>query len=132
MRYSLNDLEIMKNRIKSNFKPKVPLEEDEQVKLVEYLELKKIKFTAIPNSTYTKSWKQKNKNTKMGVRSGLPDLFLIIRDHALFIELKRIKWWIVSEYQKSWLSAINQTEIKAYVAEWFLEAKEIIDYYLKK
>lgn len=132
MRYSVEDLEIMQNRVKSNFKPKVPLEEDEQVKLIEYLELKKIKFTSIPNSTYTKSWAVKNRNKRTGVRAGLPDVFIICNNHAFFIELKRIKWWVISDVQKSWLSAINQTEINAYVCNWFLDAKELVDYYLKK
>jgi hypothetical protein len=30
-----------------------PLEEEEQAALVEWLELKKLKFTAVPNSTFS-------------------------------------------------------------------------------
>jgi len=37
-------------------------EDLEQYNLVKWLEINKYKFTAIPNSTYTKSWKQKKKN----------------------------------------------------------------------
>jgi hypothetical protein len=40
----------------------LPPEAQEQANLVEWLEAKNYTFTAIPNSTYTKSWYQKNLN----------------------------------------------------------------------
>lgn len=131
-RYTMEEFKLLQNRVKSNFKPKIPTEQDEQERLIEYLDLKKCKYSAIPNSTYTKSWKQKNKNKSMWVRAGLPDLFIIVRDHALFIEMKRTKWWVVSKFQKEWIEAINKTEIKAYICYCFEEAREVIDWYLKR
>jgi hypothetical protein len=40
----------------------LPPEAQEQANLVEWLEAKNYTFTAIPNSTYTKSWYQKHLN----------------------------------------------------------------------
>jgi hypothetical protein len=45
--------------------------------------------------------------------------------------MKRIKNWVVSEYQKEWVEAINKTEIQAFICKWFDEAKAIIDLCLK-
>jgi hypothetical protein len=44
--------------------------------------------------------------------------------------MKRKTGGVVSEKQKKWIEAINQTEIKAYVCEGFDEAKQIVDSYL--
>jgi len=89
-------------------------EEDLQKECVKYLySLRekgiRIEFTAIPNSTYTTSWSAKSKNIKMGLRGGLPDLFLICNGKALFIELKT-KTGVLSDKQKKWHEAINASE----------------------
>ena len=112
-------------KVKQKLPP--PKEEDEQKTLVEYLEIKGLKFTAIPNSTFTKSWKQKTKNKQMGLRAGLPDLLVILPNCLLFIELKRQKGGVVSPYQKEWIEALNNINpaIKAVVARG---AGEAIDY----
>ena len=75
-------------------------EYEEQKLVVKYLELKHIKFTAIPNSTFTKSWSVRVRNKVSGVRPGLPDLFMIINSIGIFIEMKRKKGGVVSEEQK--------------------------------
>jgi len=109
----------------------IPTEHDEQMAVVQYLELRNIKFTSIPNSTFTKSWKVKKRNKEEGLRAGLPDLFIIIKNKPLFIEMKREKGGVVSEYQKEWIEAINKCSgIKAYICKGFEEAKKIIDKYL--
>lgn len=113
----------------------IPLEEEEQAKVVIYLdelkaEGKKIKYTSIPNSTFTKSWKQKKKNKEQGLRAGLPDLFLIVNNRPFFIEMKR-KSGKVSESQKEWIEAIKKCkELGVYVCYSYEQAKEIIDMYL--
>ena len=109
----------------------IPTEQEEQEKLVAYLDLKKCKYSAIPNSTYTTSWNQKNKNKKMWVKPWIPDMFIIANNHSFFIEMKRLKWWVVSDFQKEWIEAINKTWINAYICRWFDEAREIVDSYLK-
>jgi len=108
------------------------LEYDEQKLVVQYLELIKAKFTAIPNSTYTKSWGQKNKNKSSGVRAGLPDLFIIINKKPFFIEMKRpkekgIAKGVLSQEQKSWIEKITEAGIDCYVCYGFEEAKKVID-----
>lgn len=103
-------------------------EEQEQVLLVKYLELKGHKFSSIPNSTYTKSWSQKAKNTRTGLRPGLPDMFIILKNNVpLFIEMKKQKTGKVSESQKEWLEALKNANILAFVCYGFDEAKEVID-----
>ena len=109
-----------------------PLEEEEQMALVDYLEIRGLKFTAIPNSTFTKSWKQKMKNTRTGLRPGLPDLLVIVKDKLIFIEMKRVKGGTVSETQKEWIEALSKCEgVNAYVAKGFDEARVIVDNLLK-
>jgi len=75
-------------------------EQIEQEALVKYLELKHIKFSALPLSTFTKSWGVKIRNKMMGVRPGVPDMMLIIKNKLLFIEMKRKKGGVVSQAQK--------------------------------
>jgi len=96
----------------------IPYEADEQKAFVQWLEVKKLKFTAIPNSTWTPSGWQLTENIAMGVRSGLPDLLVIIpakqsktkKACMLFVEMKRIKKYTIKEDQKNWINAINTIE----------------------
>jgi len=87
--------------------PLVPLEEEEQAVVVEYLELKGHKFTSIPNSTFTKSWSVKRRNKEQGLRAGLPDLVCIVNDNLIWIEMKRTKGGTVSQAQKDWIAALE-------------------------
>jgi 5'-3' exonuclease len=107
---------------------KLPTEQDEQKTLVEYLELKGYKFTSIPNSTYTTSWKQRNKNKTMGLRKGLPDLLVIIRNHLVFIEMKRLKRYKIEESQSEWIKELNKcTDVRALICKGFDEARVAVD-----
>jgi len=108
-----------------NIKYPAPTEAQEQETFVEWLELKGYKFTAIPNSTYTTSWKQKIKNKRVGLRAGLPDLLVIVPNEnkkpnsiLVFVEMKRkgAKVSAVSDEQGRWLSALNWCE--GVTAEW--------------
>jgi hypothetical protein len=111
----------------------IPLEENEQMAFVQYLELRNIKFTAIPNSTFTKSRRQKRKNHDMGLRPGLPDLVLILGNRLVFIEMKREKVGKVSVDQKEWIEAINNCQNgEAYVCYGYEEAKKLVEGILKK
>lgn len=112
-----------------------PTEYEEQVYFIQYLEVlqrqgHKIKFTAIPNSTYTKSWSQKAKNKASGLRPGLPDLFLIINSYPIFIEMKRTKRGVVSPKQKDWLQSLKDAGLDCYVCKGAQEAIEIVKKYL--
>ena len=120
-----------------------PLEDDEQIAFVEWLECQSgVKFTAIPNSTYTKSWSVKRRNHRLGLRAGLCDMFVVINPeasqdglgYAIFVEMKRLKGSTTSAEQKSWIQAINAVDslqVQAYVAKGADEAIKIISHYLK-
>ncbi len=119
----------------SKYKPTIPLEYDEQKEVVNYLDKlisygSDIKYTAIPNSTYTKSWSQKVKNKASGLRAGLPDMFLIINNTPLFIEMKRSQGGTVSSEQKQWIEAIQKAGIDCYVCKGAGEAINVIKQYL--
>lgn len=105
----------------------IPTEEQEQMVVVQYLELLGLKFTAIPNSTYTKSWSQKNKNTRTGLRAGFPDLLIIVGDRVICIEMKRKKGGTLSPEQKQWNLALNAAGVPAYVCRGAEEAIKVID-----
>lgn len=115
-----------------------PTEHQEQCTLVEWMEYQGLKFTAIPNSTYTKSWKQKVKNTQSGLRPGLPDLLIIIpidksrtcKAEMVFIELKRQKGGKTSESQKEWIEAINGAGVAAHICKGCDEAIEVLSSYM--
>ena len=66
----------------------------------------------------------------MGVRRGVPD-FLIVERHTgkvLFIEMKRRKGGVLSEYQKTWLAALYQN---SRVARGCAEAKQFTKAYFE-
>lgn len=73
------------NRYIEHLKP----EAIEQARLVLYLEEHGYTYTAIPNSTFTKSWKQKIINSITGLKPGLCDMLIVLkRGSLLFIEMK--------------------------------------------
>ena len=115
-----------------SIKKEYPLEEEEQKNFILYLDDlilkgKDIKYSSIPNSTFTKSWKQKRKNKEQGLRAGLPDLFLIVNNRPFFIEMKRINGKL-SDCRKEWINAINECEkLKAVVCYGCEEAKNIVE-----
>ena len=92
-------------------KPKqnIPLEFEEQVLVVEFLELMNLKFTAIPNGAFIKNggYRIKKKLHDEGLRGGLPDLLIVLPNKLLFIEMKRIKLSVTSSKQKEWIEALN-------------------------
>ena len=115
---------------------------EEQVALVQWLELQGLKFTAVPNSTYTKSWKQKAHNKATGVRAGFPDIIVLIspdqsvdgRGFLLALELKRIKGGTVSAEQKLWIKALNDLDtphVASYIAKGAEQAIDIVGKHLK-
>lgn len=107
-----------------------PTEEVEQRYVVQYLEFRHCKFTAIPNSTYTPSWKQKWKNKETGLRAGFPDLVIIANGKFFCIEMKRRTGGTVSPAQKDWHAALQAAGVPVYVCKGFDEAKKVIDSYL--
>jgi len=110
-------------------------EEQDQRLLVEWMDLmigcgKDIKYTHIPNSTYTKSWNQKRKNKYMGVRAGFPDLVLIVNGRVLFIEMKRMKGSVISPEQDSWLKALAEAGQAVFLCYGYDHAKQVVETFL--
>jgi len=64
-------------------------EDEEQAAVIRWLNAKGYHFWHTPNSTYTKSWAQKNKNTRLGVQAGIPDIFVLANGKRIAIEMKR-------------------------------------------
>lgn len=119
----------------------LPTEDAEQTAFVHWLEIEQLRFTAIPNGTYTKSWSQKAKNHRTGLRAGFPDLVVLIPPHRsidgqgrfLCIEMKRRTGGKVSPEQRAWIEAINALDtsrVAAYVAKGAAEAIAIVSKYL--
>lgn len=73
-----------------------------------------------------------------GWNSGLPDMFIIIGNRAIFIELKtkdrkpkRGGKGGVSDEQQAWIDALNMTNVKAFVCYGFDEARYVVDREIK-
>ena len=108
-----------------------PLEHDEQVKVVNWIEtqnkiavlyktrqLSPILFSAIANGHYQPSIKQRNHLHDEGMRQGVPDLLLILPPERskcgkrlmVWIEMKRQEGGVVSDAQQQWIDAIEDLE----------------------
>jgi hypothetical protein len=110
-------------------------EEGEQEAVVQYLQLmqssgKIRKFTSIPNSTWTPSQKQKNKNKRLGLNPGFPDLIILTYEHAFCIEMK-VKPNKPTEEQKDWGVALQYAQVRTFLCYSYEEAKDVIDREIK-
>jgi hypothetical protein len=109
----------------------VPTEDEEQINFVQYLELRNLKFTAIPNHTYNPHRSQQLKNYRLGLRKGLCDMLVVLPGIGLvFVEMKRVKKSVTSSEQRSWIEALNTCPgVAAHVAKGCDEAISIIESY---
>ena len=123
-----------------------PTEAQEQEAFVQWLRLKGYPHFRVPNETYTRSWSQKAKNKKLGVSSGVPDLFVAVpfppphliiahkdrddevRNKTLVaIEMKRKKGGTTSANQKKWIKTLNEASIQTVVCKGCDAAIEFIE-----
>lgn len=123
-----------------------PTEDQEQEAFVQWLRLKGYPHFRVPNETYTRSWSQKAKNKKLGVSSGVPDLFVAVpfppphliiahkdrddevRNKTLVaIEMKRKKGGITSANQKKWIKTLNEAGVQTVVCKGCDAAIEFIE-----
>lgn len=81
----------------------------------------------VPNSTYTKSIKQKMKNRRLGVVPGPPDLFVLVGDRIIAIEMKRRRGGQVTPAQAEWIEALNNVGVAARVCKGSDAAIEFIN-----
>lgn len=117
-----------------------PKEKDEQIAFVDWLDRKFLKFTSIPNSTWTPSFKQKHANKQTGLRPGLPDLLILIsadksasrKAVMVFVEMKRKKGSEVRRDQVVWIEKLNEIEnVQAQVCYGADEAMDFVRQFLK-
>lgn len=111
----------------------VPTEDLEQIKLSQYLKIKKIPHTHIANERIA-SVAYRKKLKAMGVSSGFPDMAIFLPCKMIFIELKREKKSLskVSEHQEEWIDIINMYDYaKAKVCYGAGEAIDFIEDELK-
>lgn len=105
----------------------IPTEDQEQAWFVEYLRVKGYKHFRVPSETYTKSIKQKVKNKRLGVVPGVPDLFVIVGDQLVAIEMKRTKHATVSDAQREWIEALKDAGVMATVCYGYEQAVEFVE-----
>jgi hypothetical protein len=109
----------------------IPSEHDEQVSFVLWLSLMGMSYFHVPNSTYTKSWNQKRINKEMGVKPGVPDLFVVTPKGLIAIEMKRRKGGVVSKDQREWIDTLNNSGVPTRVCKGCEEAimfvKEMVE-----
>lgn len=107
--------------------PSNPLESAEQIAFVTWLSYNWYFFTSNPLWNHL-SKTQAYKNVAEGVNGGLPDLVIILKNKKLlFIEMKRRKWWVVSDKQKLWIKNLNEcNNVVARVARGCKEAIAIV------
>ncbi|MCD8213397.1 MAG: VRR-NUC domain-containing protein [Campylobacter sp.] len=86
----------------------VPTEEVEQMKLVDWLRVKKIPHTHVANERMA-SIAFKKKLKALGVSAGFPDMIVFLPNLIIFIEMKRAKKSLsrVSDNQDDWIETIN-------------------------
>lgn len=104
-----------------------PTEQQDQIALVQYLNLRHISHFRVPNETYTKSYNQKRLNKLLGVQPGIPDLFVIVGGRLRGIELKRKQGGVVSQAQKEWIARLNEAGIVTRVCRGYDEAIAFIE-----
>lgn len=115
-------------------KNSTPLERDEQARLVAWLEIHGLLFSATAQSTFTTSWNQKRLNYVTGLRKGVPDMLIVIPPNravdglgrVIFCEMKRVKGGVISPEQRNWIAALNSVggTVDAFVARGADEAIE--------
>lgn len=108
----------------------VPSEDEEQQTFIMYLDMRpELKYTAIPNNTYSPHMSVKVKNKKMGLRPGLPDLLVLYPGKwVCFVEMKKIKNSKTYDHQQEWIDAINTVPgIEAQICYGATEAIRFIE-----
>jgi len=109
---------------------KIPSEHDEQVMLVKWLKLKKIRYSSTPNGGFRNAREAKRLKEE-GVSKGFPDITIFLQDKCLFIEMKRIKGSTTSKEQKEWLGYLNGLNYAhGKICRGFKEAKEFVEAHL--
>jgi len=109
-----------------------PLEWKVQQAFCDYMQLKQVVYFAIPNDG-NRSPAMAAKAAATGLQKGMPDLMIPIMRKGfggLFIELKRERGGVVSEWQKYWIEMLRYQGYKAEVCRGLDEAIKVLESYL--
>lgn len=106
----------------------IPFEDYEQKEVQRFCDDAGLDYWHTPNETYTESKNQKRINKLMGVKSGIPDLFIIVFGQLIAIEMKRCRGAkpATSKQQREWLAKLSACGIPARVCYGHEEAIEFI------
>lgn len=96
------------DRVIAGFGP----EDHEHYVFVQWCDAMGLDVFHVPNSTWTKSIMQRTKNTLLGVRAGIPDLWVVVPGVGLLVvEMKRRKETRKTNYatpaQRAWIEKLN-------------------------
>lgn len=115
---------------------KAALESAEQIKVINYCELKGFPYDLIfhiPNGGSRNVIEASNLK-KQGVKAGVPDLFLPVPNggfFGLFIEMKSTrKGAKTSESQNKWIKKLTEQGYKCAICHGFDEARACLDNYI--
>lgn len=129
----------MRNRRRIEDYSPAPLEEQEQIWLLEWVELNTpahpelALFYHIPNEG-KRSYRAGRELVKQGLKKGVPDNCLPVprgKYAALYIELKRKRGSKVSEDQRGWIDALNRAGNRAVICKGWEAAAAVIMEYIK-
>ena len=115
-----------------------PTEEQEQAAVFEWIVLMRNQFPELDLCFHIANGGLRSKPEavrfkKIGVKPGVPDLFLPVARggwHGLFIEMKRQKGGRLSDEQKAWIDALTAEHYLAVRADGAEQACEILYKYL--
>lgn len=105
----------------------IPTEAEEQATVLQYCDLKGYKYFHVPNSTHTLSHRQRSFNRSQGLRRGVPDLFIVLPEQVIAIEMKRFRGSVTSSEQKEWIDTLNNANLPARVCKGAKAAIEFIE-----
>jgi len=110
-----------------------PIEYEEDKVFAQWCRLKKLKFSHIPNETYTPSMGARIRNQQSGVDSGVPDYVVLTPKGVIWVEMKRRKGSITSPAQLEWIEAINAIPgTQAQVCKGAQEAIDFVSKFIQK
>ena len=118
--------------------PPLPYEDEEQAAVIEYCEIMHMPFFHVNNEMWTESWSQLAKAKKLGVKKGVPDLFVFVpigryddgetAYQLVTIEMKRRKGNSASAEQKAWGKIIEAANIPHVVCKGAMPAIAFLKY----
>lgn len=120
-----------------SYKMPIPTEAQEQKALFEWAEWARHRYPElalmfhVPNEA-KRSYALGNEMKAQGMKAGVPDLFLPVARgeyHGLFIELKRVRNYKLSDVQRKWLGDLTRQGYKAVMCRgWGEASRMIVDY----